>query len=58
MLAGVHDGDAVGDVPDHCQIVGDEKIGQAQFSLQILHEVDDLGPNRDIQGRIPVRRPR
>ena len=30
-FAGVHDGDAVGDVFDKFKVVGDEEIGEAEF---------------------------
>ena len=48
---GVHDGDTVGDVPYHGKIMGDEKIRDAKVPLQILQQVHDLGPDRDVQGR-------
>jgi len=45
---GVHNGDAVGDVPHHRKIVGNEKIGDAKVPLQILQQVHDLGADRDV----------
>ena len=38
-----HHGDAVADVADHRQAVGDEQIGQAQALLQLDKHDDDLG---------------
>ena len=35
---------------DHRQVVGDEEIGEAEVALEVLQEVDDLGPDRDVQG--------
>ncbi len=48
-LACIHDGDAMGDVPNHGQIVCDEQVGQTQFLLQILHQVHNLCANRHIE---------
>ena len=44
--AGIQDGDPVRDVADHRQVVGDEEIGEPELLLEILEQVDDLGPNR------------
>ena len=49
--AEVHHGDAVADVADHRQVVGDEQIGQAQALLQFDKHFDDLGLDRHVQGR-------
>ena len=43
--------DAVGDVLDHGQVVGDEQIGRAGLLLDILHQVDYLCLNGHIQRR-------
>src|SRR5690606_38941853 len=40
--AQVHDGHAVGYVPDHTQIVADEQIGKAVLLAQVHEQVDDL----------------
>ena len=40
----------MGDVPYHSKVVGDKEVGDAEISLQILHQVHDLGADRDIQG--------
>ena len=48
-FAEVHDHDAVTDVLDHSQIMGNEKISQAPLLLQILEEIDDLRLDRDIE---------
>ena len=50
-LPEVHHTDAIGDVTDHGEVVRDEDVCQAQFLLELLHEVDDLGLHRDVQGR-------
>ena len=42
QLAGVEDGDAVGDVAHDGQVVGDEQVGDSQLALKILEQVDDL----------------
>src|SRR6266496_1346092 len=49
-LAQVHDRDPVGDVAHHAEIVGDEDVGEVQFLLQVVQQVDDLRPDGDIQG--------
>ena len=50
-LAQVHDGDIIGEVVDHSQVVGDEDIGEPQLFLKLLQQIQDLGLNGDIQGR-------
>lgn len=49
--AEIHDRDTMRDMPDHRQIVRYEHLGQAETFLQILHQVDDLRLNRNIQRR-------
>lgn len=46
----VHDQDAMADVLDDGEVVGDEKIGEMMFQLEVLKKIDDLGLDRDIQG--------
>ena len=36
---------------DDRQIVSDEEIGDAEFLLQVLQQIDDLGLNRDVERR-------
>jgi hypothetical protein len=36
---------------DYSQTMRDEEVGQAKFLLQILHEIDYLGLNRDVERR-------
>ena len=49
-LSQIHDSDAIGDVSNHRQVVGDEQIGQIELRLKILKQVDDLGLNGYVQG--------
>ena len=49
QLAQVHDADAVGDVLDHAQVMGDEQVGQAHFLLQVLEHIHDLCLNGHVQ---------
>ena len=49
--AEIHHRDPVADVAHHRQVVGDEQIGEAQFGLQVIEHVDDLGLDRDVQRR-------
>ena len=49
--AEVHDRDPMTDMLHHRQIMGDEEIGQAQFALQVHHQVDHLRLHGDIERR-------
>ncbi len=49
--AQVHDGDIIGDVFDHRQVVGDEEICQLHFILQVQEQVENLRLDRNVQGR-------
>ena len=49
-LAEIHDPDPVRDVPDDGQVVSDEDVGQSEFVLQLLHQVDHLGLHRHVEG--------
>ena len=59
--AEIHDGDAVGDLADHLEVVGDEEGGEAGAGAQILEEVQDLSLDGDVErgdagrGRAPGR---
>ena len=48
-LAEVHNCHPVGDMLDHAQVVGDEEVGQTEFVLQVLEDVEHLGLNGDIR---------
>ena len=48
--AQVHDGDAVAEVFDDGEVVGDEKVGEAEFVLEVLEKVEDLGLDADVEG--------
>ena len=50
-LPQVHDRHPVAHVLDDGEVVGDEEVGEAELALQVLEEVDDLGLDRDVQGR-------
>ena len=50
-LAQVHHGDAVRDVADDAEVVGDEDVGQRELVLQVVEEVDDLRLDRDVERR-------
>ena len=45
----IHNGDAVGDVLYHREVMGDEQIGQALLLLQLLQKVDDLRLDGNVQ---------
>jgi len=42
-------GDLIADVFDDGEIVGNEKVGEVKFFLEVHQKVDDLGLNRDIE---------
>ena len=44
------DGDLVADVLHNGEIVGDKKIGQVEFFLEIHQKIHDLSLNGDVQG--------
>ena len=46
----VHDGDVIAEMLDHRQVVADEEVCDAMAALKILHQVQDLGLDRDIEG--------
>lgn len=48
--AGVHDGDAIGNIFDDGEIVGDENVGEAELLLEVFEEVDDLSADGDVEG--------
>ena len=39
---GLHHRHLVGDALDDADVVGDEQVGQAEFALQLLGQVEDL----------------
>jgi hypothetical protein len=45
-----HYSHAVRKVPDHAEVMSDEKEGQAEPLLKVLKEIEDLSPNGDVQG--------
>ena len=48
-LAGVHHDDLVGHLGDHAQVVGDEHDRHLVLLAQRLHELEDLGLDRDVE---------
>ena len=50
-LAGLHHDDAIGEIANHRQVVGDEEVGQAEFATQVLEQVDHLRLDRDVERR-------
>ncbi len=49
--AEIHDGDAVGEVVDHREVVADEEIGEPPSLLERLHQIEDLALDRDVERR-------
>ncbi len=47
--AEVHDRDPRRDVTDDREVVGDEQVRQPELPLQVLHQVDDLRLDRDVE---------
>jgi len=48
-LAQVHDRDAVTDMLNYPEVMGNEEVGEMHRLLEFLQEIDDLGLNGDIQ---------
>ena len=48
-LAQVHDRDSIRDVPDHCEVVGDEDEREAPLLLYLLEKIEHLSLDRDVQ---------
>ena len=44
-----HDEYLVADMLDHCKVMGDEEIGQAELVLQVLQKIDNLRLHRDVE---------
>ena len=49
--AEIHDGDAVGDVAHHGQVVRDEDHCQLELAHQALEQVENLRLDGDVEGR-------
>ena len=47
--AEVHDGHAVAEQADECEVVADEDVGDAFFFLQFYEQLDDLGLYRYVE---------
>ena len=50
-LAEIHHGDAIGDVADDGQVVGDEQVGEPELVLQLIEQVDDAGLDAHVERR-------
>ena len=49
--AQVHHGDAVGDVADDREVVGDEDVGEVELLLEVDEQVEHLRLDRDVERR-------
>lgn len=47
----IHDGDAITDMMDDGEIMGNENVGKLQLLLKVRQEIEDLRLDRDIQRR-------
>ena len=47
----IHHADTVRHVAHHREIVADEEIGEAEPVLQVAHQIEDLGLDRDVERR-------
>ena len=47
----IHDGDLSAEMPDHPEVMGDEDEGQVHPRAKTGEEVEDLGLDRDVEGR-------
>jgi hypothetical protein len=50
-LAAVQNGDLIGEMYGHGEIVGDEEIGEAELGLEVEEEIGDLGLDGTVEGR-------
>jgi len=50
-LAEIHYRDAVAELLDDGEVVGDEEIREAEFTLQVAEEIDHLRLHRDVERR-------
>ena len=48
--AGVHDGDAGGELGDDRERVGDEQVGERELLLKLLKQGENLRADRDVEG--------
>ena len=48
--AHIHHGHAVTHQPHHRQVMSHEEIGEPELGLEVLHQVEDLGLHRDVEG--------
>ncbi len=46
----IHDTDAISHVAHHRQVMADERAGQAELGLKILHQIQNLRLDQDIEG--------
>ncbi|MNL86121.1 hypothetical protein D3C87_2146960 [compost metagenome] len=49
-VAQIHHTQPVTDKFNHAQIMGNKNIGQIQLLLQLVHQIQHLGLNRNVQG--------
>ena len=49
--ARIHDGDAIGDLGDDAEVVGDEQDRHADLAPQLVDQRQDLRLDRDVEGR-------
>ena len=49
-LTEVHYGNAIGDVFDDAEVVGDEQVGEVEGFLEVFEEVDDLSLYGHVEG--------
>lgn len=47
--ARLHHRNAIGEVADDGQVMGDEEHGQAEVGLQATQEIEDLGLDRNVE---------
>jgi len=47
----VHDGNPVGNVAHHAEVMGDEEVREVHLFLELTEEVENLCPHRNIKGR-------
>ena len=48
-LSQIHDSHSITDILARCQVMGNEKVGEVEFLLELYHQLQDHGPHRDVR---------
>ena len=48
-LSQIHDGHSITDILARCQVMGNEKVSEVEFLLELYHQLQDHGPHGDVR---------